>query len=108
MITLIGGGAYWYMIQDDSAGAGGALTNRFSSPTVTNCTFAGNSASANGGAMFGFATSLTVTDCTFSGNTATGRGGAMFHNGGSPTLTGCTFSENATDENATEGGPDGH
>ena len=87
---------------------GGGMHNRSgSSPTVTNCTFSGNSApgfggGGRGGGMANFQDSNpTVTNCTFSGNTAIGVGGESFGVGGgmynsssSPTVTNCTFSGN--------------
>ena len=79
-----------------------------SNPTVTNCTFEGNSASgvssnAEGGGMDNwFGSSPTVTDCTFSGNTTGGYGGGMSNTiECNPTVTNCTFSGNSADD---EGG----
>jgi hypothetical protein len=82
--TDLGGGAGY---------AGGGMFNSGSSPTVTNCTFSGNSATYGGGMFNGFSTPLLI-DCTFSGNTATGSGGAMYNESSTPTLTACTFSGN--------------
>ncbi|MBU0718193.1 MAG: right-handed parallel beta-helix repeat-containing protein, partial [Planctomycetes bacterium] len=67
----------------------------YSSPTLTNCTFSGNSATENGGGMYNYSSSPTVTNCAFSGNSANA-GGAM-HNYfySSPTLTNCMFSGNS-------------
>ena len=66
-----------------------------SSPTVTNCTFSGNSADMEGGGMHNWDSSPTVTNCTFSGNSAE-RGGGMHNiNNSSPTVTNCTFSGNS-------------
>ncbi len=50
-----------------TGGNGGGMYNLSSSPTVTNCTFSGNTASSGGG-MFNANSSPTVTNCTFSGN----------------------------------------
>ena len=74
---------------------GGGMYNSGGSPTVTNCTFSGNTASGgsggSGGGMYNKDRSPTVTDCTFCGNT----GGGMWNYGsGSPTVTNCTFSGN--------------
>ncbi|HUW81252.1 MAG TPA: choice-of-anchor Q domain-containing protein [Phycisphaerae bacterium] len=60
-----------------------------SSPTVTQCTFSGNTAHEGGGGMANSSRSLTVTQCTFTGNTAGGSGGGMSNFGGSPTVTNC-------------------
>jgi len=72
---------------------GGGMVNFVSSPTVTNCTFSGNTATSYGGGMYNASSRSTVTDCTFSGNTA-GAGGGMYNSDSSPTVSGCTFSGN--------------
>ena len=87
--TITGGGG---------ANDGGGMRNFKSSPTVTNCTFSGNTAKSGGG-MWNVLSSPTVTNCTFSGNSA-GSGGGMYNVNSSPTVTNCTFSENT----ATGGG----
>ena len=79
----------------NSAGYGGAMENYSSSPTVTNCTFSGNSATSLGGAMLNNSSSSpTVTNCTFFGNSA-GDGGVMYNITSSPTVTNCTFFGNS-------------
>ena len=57
-----------------------------------------------GGGMFNIDSSPTVTNCTFEGNTAdlNGWGAGMANSGGSPTVTNCTFSGNS----ANRGGGD--
>jgi hypothetical protein len=67
---------------------GGGMFNANSSPTVTNCSFSGNSASPlYGGGMFnGQEASPTVTNCSFFGNSA-GAGGMFNLFGSFPTLT---------------------
>jgi len=50
--------------------AGGGMFNDSGSPTVTHCTFSGNSATGGGG-MHNDSSSPAVTTCTFSGNSAT-------------------------------------
>jgi hypothetical protein len=83
--TITGGAAY----------DGGGMYNSNSSPTVTNCTFSGNSAYHDGGGMFNYYCSPTVTHCTFSGNWETiGSGSGMYNFTSSPTVTDCTFSDN--------------
>jgi parallel beta-helix repeat protein len=73
---------------------GGGMFNTDSSPTVTNCTFSGNTAAVYGGGMYNQNSSPTVTNSTFSGNTASGNGGGMYNLSSSPEVTNCTFSEN--------------
>jgi len=76
-------------------GSGGGMYNVSSSPTVSNCTFSGNSADFGGGGMANVdSSSPTVTNCMFIGNTAV-LGGGMFNDNSSPTVTNCTFSENS-------------
>jgi len=74
---------------------GGGMYNYQSSPTVSNCTFAGNSADYGGG-MDNWYSNPTVTGCTFSGNSAWG-GGGMDNGRSSPTVIGCTFTGNSAD-----------
>ncbi|HUW81251.1 MAG TPA: right-handed parallel beta-helix repeat-containing protein [Phycisphaerae bacterium] len=76
---------------------GGGMFNRDSSPTVTHCTFIGNTA-ADGGGMYNVSSSPTVTQCTFSGNTAYGAAGMYNSYESSPTVTQCTFSGNTVSE----------
>jgi len=67
----------------------------YSSPTVTNCTFSGNSASEGGGMCNDFYSSPTMTNCIFSVNSAASYGGGMGNKRSSPTVTNCTFSVNS-------------
>ncbi|UCC31161.1 MAG: right-handed parallel beta-helix repeat-containing protein [Phycisphaerales bacterium] len=76
---------------------GGGMINEEASPTVTNCTFAGNTARLGGGMYNQESSSPTVTNCTFAGNTGV-YGGGMFNEEASPTVTNCTFAGN-TGEN---------
>ena len=57
------------------------MYNTQSSPTLTDCTFTGNSAGKDGGGMYNVFSSPTLTNCTFTGNSAGEDGGGM-HNGG--------------------------
>ena len=83
----------------NSAGSAGGMYNSFSSPRLTNCTFTSNSASDHsGGGMRNDSSSLTLTNCTFTGNSASGRlggqGGGIYNASSSLTLTNCTFTGN--------------
>ncbi|MHC4675993.1 MAG: right-handed parallel beta-helix repeat-containing protein, partial [Planctomycetota bacterium] len=78
---------------------GGGMYNYQGSPTVTNCTFSGNTADANGGAVCNWYSSPTVTNCIFTGNSATSGergGGGMFNDHSDPMLTNCTFTGNSS------------
>ena len=81
----------------DPRGRGGGMFNDNSSPTVSNCTFSGNSVGSVGGGMYNaWYSSPIVTNCTFSSNSSAGFGGGMSNdNSSSPTVTGCTFSGNS-------------
>jgi len=94
--TITGGAANGLMPKDQQ---GGGMYNYQSSPTVTNCTFSGNSGDGGGG-MFNIQNNPTVTNCTFIGNTAS-FGGGMFNSNSSLTVTNCTFSDNPA---AVDGG----
>ena len=73
---------------------GGGMYNYQSSPTITNCTFIGNTAIYYGGGMYNSENSNPeVTNCTFNGNTAL-EGGGMSNLESSPTVTNCTLSGN--------------
>jgi parallel beta-helix repeat protein len=69
---------------------GGGMYNADSSPTVTHCTFLGNSALFNGGGMYNVHSSPTVTGCTFENNTAN-YGGGMYSSDSSPTIAHTAF-----------------
>ncbi len=84
-----------FVITGGNATNGGGMHNNDSSPTVTNCSFSGNTATFLGGGMYSFfRSSPTVTNCAFSGNTATSSGGGMFNGCSSPTVSNCTFNGN--------------
>jgi len=81
-----------------------------SSPTVTNCILAGNSASAGGG-MFLQDGSPTVSNCVFIGNNADIHGGGIYtinsdttRINGSPTILHCTFTQNIVSGASSVGG----
>jgi parallel beta-helix repeat protein len=85
---------------------GGMCNYDHSSPTVTDCTFSGSWASSGGG-MYNKDCSPTVTDCTFSGNWADHDGGGMYNHNSSPTVTKCTFSDNTASGTYDPGGAGG-
>jgi predicted outer membrane repeat protein len=89
-IVVTGGYAKWKM--------GGGVYNSWGSPTLYNCTFAGNFAEYGGGMYNSDGASPLLTDCIFSGNATfdeegTG-GGGMYSDQSSPTLINCTFTRN--------------
>lgn len=88
--------------------SGGGMYNSSSSPTVTNCTFTGNSASGwpsyGGAGMYNSSGSPTVTNCTFTSNSAGYYGGGMYNSSGSATLTNCVFSGNSAQGDGYGGG----
>ena len=72
-----------------------------SSPSVTNCTFSGNSTGANGGGMHNRGNSSpTVVNCTFHGNSAVNRGGGMYNLTSAPTVTNCIIWANSANHGA--------
>jgi len=70
----------------NSATYGGGMSNS-SSPTLTNVTFSGNSAPYGGGLYNTNSSSPKITNVTFSGNSATDKGGGMWNYSSNPTLT---------------------
>ncbi|MBN2564427.1 MAG: right-handed parallel beta-helix repeat-containing protein [Candidatus Eisenbacteria bacterium] len=108
------------LLENDAALAGGglfcgmdvstSLTNRTlwrggdalppvrSGPTVTDCTFSGNSSPGGGGA-FCYQYSPTLTRCMFSGNSAE-LGGAMYCATDGTSFVDCTFFGNQADVSA--------
>jgi hypothetical protein len=82
---------------------GGGIYNSASSPTITNCSFSGNSTDHDGAGIYNFSSSSpALNNCTFSGNSTVRDGGAMFNGPDcNPTLTDCTLSNNNA---GTDGG----
>jgi predicted outer membrane repeat protein len=89
--TINGGNANGSDWEDSS---GGGMINSESSPTLTNCTFSGNSAGWGGGGMANDQSSPTVTNCMFTDNTA-GVGGGMRNLHSSATVENCIFIGNS-------------
>jgi hypothetical protein len=88
-VVITGGNA-------DILGDGGGIYNYSSSPTLTNCTIANNTASdGGGGGIFNYSSSPTLTNCAIANNTASD-GGGIFNYSSSPTLTNCTITNNST------------
>jgi len=88
-----------FLITDGNAIDGGGMYNwNNSSPTVSNCTFSGNTADSGGGMYNDDYSSPTINNCTFSNNTAVDDGGGMYnYDHSSPTVINCTFSGNTAD-----------
>jgi parallel beta-helix repeat protein/predicted outer membrane repeat protein len=81
----------------NSAVDGGGMRSSHSSPTLTNCTFSGNSASNHGGGIFSYDSNPTLINCTFSTNYAGECGGGMWNSESNPVMTNCTFRGNEAD-----------
>jgi parallel beta-helix repeat protein len=84
------------MVTKGYALAGGGIYSTNSSLTLTNCTFARNTATETGGGMICLDSSPRFIGCTFSDNEALGEGGGGIscYSNASPTLTNCRFSGN--------------
>ena len=81
--------------------SGGGMFNNAGSPTVSNCTFSGNTANQRGGGIYNSNSSApTITNSTFLGNNAIFGGGMFNDTASSPTVAACAFSGNS----ATSGG----
>ncbi|MCH2134882.1 MAG: thrombospondin type 3 repeat-containing protein, partial [Phycisphaerales bacterium] len=88
------------MFENNSASyGGGGMYNNYSRPDLVNCEFIANSSDNRGGGMHNYEQSEpSLTDCTFTGNSVTGpnsMGGGMYNEGSSPTLISCTFTSNS-------------
>jgi hypothetical protein len=79
---------------NNSASQGGGMYNYDSSPNITNSTFANNSA-IYGGGMFNYDSSPIITNTAFTNNNAYDNGGGMFNqSSSSPTIMNSTFANN--------------
>jgi len=84
--------------------AGGGMYNTISSPTIIDCTFSDNVAEQWGGGMCNIVESHpSLSNCTFSGNEATA-GGGMYNGTSSPTVADCTFVGNGAAGVSSAGG----
>ena len=88
-VTIIAG----YTREPASLFAGGGILLDGGSPTLVNCTFLRNLASA-GGAVGNFVGSPTMINCAFSGNRAAIDGGAIFNDMSTLTMVNCTLAGN--------------
>jgi len=96
-----------FTIINGYANVGGGIYCERSSPTISNCTFNGNTATSPynsyGGGMYNYDWDNvpTLTNCTFTDNSAvssgigSGTGGGMYNYESDPTLTNCTFTDNS-------------
>ncbi len=84
------------VFENNTADGGGAMYVMGSSPTITRCTFTGNSAEVyDGGALYNLAGNPELISCLMIGNSASQLGGAIFSDLAFLTLVNCTISENA-------------
>ena len=91
--TVTGGNA-------DGAGLhemGGGMRSTGSSPTVRNCTFAGNWAVYGGGFVNAYG-AATLIDCYFVENEAANLGGGLHSETANPTLVNCVFVGNTAND----------
>lgn len=80
-------------------GSGGGLVCLGTSPTVQNCIFNANFASASGGAFAALSgAGPTITGTLFTNNSAVTDGGALFVDAGEVTVTGSIFAANSASD----------
>ncbi|MBL7190370.1 right-handed parallel beta-helix repeat-containing protein [bacterium] len=77
--------------------SGGGIYCISSSPTISNCTISGNTATTVGGGIYCYYSSPSITNCAISGNTADYGGGIYCENSSSPAITNCTISGNTAE-----------
>jgi prepilin-type processing-associated H-X9-DG protein len=110
-----GGGVYCYsssptisrcILAENSAGQGGGIYGIFASPRISDCTFSNNMAySAGGGACFFGSANPSITDSRFLANTANNTGGALASSySSSTTLTRCVLAGNSGGSGGAGGG----
>jgi hypothetical protein len=114
-LSTYGGGMYNYEWSNptltnctfcgNTANRGGAMHNRDEcSPWLMNCVFSGNTAVSAGGGFYNVAcTTMTLNHCTFSGNSAHSNG-VMYNTGSYPTVTNSIFWGNDNDIGPPIGG----
>jgi predicted outer membrane repeat protein len=82
----------------------GIITAVFSTLTISNCAFTGNSAPLVGGGAIYNGWTMTVRDSTFSGNSAASGGAIQNGYGASMIISGCTFTGNVASPYTTSTG----
>jgi len=87
-----------FTITGGSAVFGGGMRNEGSSPTVLDCIFQANSASARGGGMYNHLASPSIDGCVFLENFATEMGGGMHNEQSSPTIVRSEFRMNSANK----------
>ena len=93
--TISGTAFNYNMLDNDGAGAG--MHNRTNcNPSLTNCTFEGNTSGDIGGGMYNYDNSSpTLNNCSFTSNAVNLYGGAMYNRFMcNPELTLCNFNAN--------------
>ncbi len=81
------------IISKNTAKHGGGISCSFDG-TIENCTISENLADDRGGGIYAYTCGPTITNCTFSGNTAD-RGGGIYCNTASPRVTNCILWEDS-------------
>ena len=74
---------------------GGGMYNTNSSPSIVNTVFSGNSGGVIGGGMYNDRSSPSVVNTVFSGNSASANGGGMYNQDSFPSIVNSTFSGNS-------------
>jgi parallel beta-helix repeat protein len=86
-----------FTIQNGMATVGGGIYCESSSPTISDNTISGNSASAYGGGICCYISIATISNNTISGNSAVNGGGGIYCNYSNPTIIDNTISGNSAD-----------
>jgi parallel beta-helix repeat protein len=90
--TVISG----FTLENGGGGYGAGISLDSSSPTISHCIIADNTASYNGGGIFCGSSSPTISHCTFMTNTARNGGAVYAQYSSTATFTDCTFKNNST------------
>lgn len=83
--------------RNNHATAGGAVENWHSSPTFIRCTFKNNSADQQAGAMHSYSSDASFVDCAFTANSAPYGGAMVNRQASNPSLSDCSFTGNQAD-----------
>ncbi len=75
-------------------GSGGGISNSYSETSINNCTFENNTSSIGGGISTS-SSNDEITNCTFFSNTASTWGGGLFISAGTYNIFNCTFTNNS-------------